>query len=42
MTVEKPSGTKRVLCLGEALTFALGVRLEDLYAKQLERPPFYP
>ena len=37
MTVEKPSGTKRVLCLGDSFTFALGVRLEDLYAKQLER-----
>jgi lysophospholipase L1-like esterase len=37
LTVEKPPGTKRVLCLGDSFTFALGVRLEDLYAKQLER-----
>jgi lysophospholipase L1-like esterase len=34
---EKPLGTKRVLCLGDSFTFALGVRLEDLYSKQLER-----
>ena len=33
----KPPGTRRVLCLGDSFTFALGVRLEDLYAKQLER-----
>lgn len=37
LAVEKPLGTKRVLCLGDSFTFALGVRLEDLYVKQLER-----
>lgn len=35
--LEKPPDTRRVLCLGDSFTFALGVRLEDLYAKQLER-----
>ena len=33
----KPEGTRRILCLGDSFTFALGVRLEDLYVKQLER-----
>ena len=37
LEVPKPPGTKRVLCLGDSFTFALGVRLEDLYVKQLER-----
>ncbi len=37
MPLAKPPGTRRVLCLGDSFTFALGVRLEDLYVKQLER-----
>jgi len=35
--VAKPAGEKRVLCLGDSFTFALGVRFEDLYPQQLER-----
>lgn len=37
LPLEKPPGVSRVLCLGDSFTFALGVRLEDLYVKQLEQ-----
>ena len=32
----KPAGERRILCLGDSFTFALGVRFEDLYVQQLE------
>ena len=32
----KQQGEFRVLCLGDSVSFALGVRFEDLYAQQLE------
>jgi lysophospholipase L1-like esterase len=35
--VPKPPGERRILCLGDSFTFALGVRFEDLYVQQLER-----
>ena len=34
---EKPDGEFRILALGDSFTFALGVRLEDIWAQQLER-----
>lgn len=34
---KKPAGEKRVLCLGDSFTFALGVAFEDLYSQRLER-----
>lgn len=37
ISLAKPREARRVLCLGDSFTFALGVRLEDLYVKQLER-----
>jgi lysophospholipase L1-like esterase len=33
----KPAGERRILCLGDSFTFALGVAFEDLYVQQLER-----
>lgn len=33
----KPTGEARILALGDSFTFALGVRLEDLWVQQLER-----
>lgn len=35
--LEKPAGERRILCLGDSFTFALGVRFEDLYVQKLER-----
>ncbi|CAG0956842.1 hypothetical protein GPROT1_00518 [Gammaproteobacteria bacterium] len=35
--IPKPDGIRRVLCLGDSFTFALGVRFEDLYVERLER-----
>lgn len=37
LAFEKPAGERRILCLGDSFTFALGVRFEDLYVQQLER-----
>jgi lysophospholipase L1-like esterase len=34
---EKPDGEVRILALGDSFTFALGVRLEDIWPQQLER-----
>lgn len=35
-TLEKPAGTKRILVLGDSLTFGSGVNDEDTFARQLE------
>ncbi len=34
--IPKPPGVKRILILGDSVTYGLGVRLEDTFAKQLE------
>jgi lysophospholipase L1-like esterase len=33
----KPPGERRILCLGDSFTFALGVAFDDIYPQQLER-----
>jgi lysophospholipase L1-like esterase len=35
--VEKPAGTTRILVLGDSVVFGWGVRVEETFAKQLER-----
>ncbi|MBI4718389.1 MAG: hypothetical protein HY763_11330 [Planctomycetes bacterium] len=37
ISLEKPPGTRRVVCLGDSLTFGHGVAAEDAYPQQLEQ-----
>jgi lysophospholipase L1-like esterase len=37
ISIPKPPGTKRVLVVGDSVTFGFGVRLEETYLKILER-----